>query len=194
MSKESYEKFMFNSKREGLIGDVAVSQAEVLFILKEPHDKDNKDKFWLKNDIYSNRKENNRYYSLFCILADKLINGDESSHDKLGKCAFMNLYPFSGGATASEEYKSLKKEVIFERLMSCLEAIKPKKIVCCLDVYDKVVKCFTVEEKSDGFKYNNRPQPFKKCRVIMGNEKIDVFEFYHPSAWGKKFTSDNTKL
>ena len=38
MRKESYEKFKFNPKREGIIGDVSVSQAEILFILKEPND------------------------------------------------------------------------------------------------------------------------------------------------------------
>jgi len=189
MEKENYDIYKFNPKREGGIGDVITNQAEVLFILKEPHDKDNQDKFWFKNEIYKNKKEDNKYYTLFCILASKLIDGNESEYEKLGKCAFMNLHPISGEATVSKEYKSMKKEIVFERVVSCLEAIKPKKIVCCLDVYNKVVNCFIKEEEKKGFKYNKRE--FNKCKINMGNDKIEVFEFYHPAARVKKFNKDN---
>ena len=103
----------------------------------------------------------------------------------------MNLYPFSGGATVSKEYKALKKDIIYERAMSCVKAINPKRIVCCLDVYDKVVKCFDVEEIGNGFKFKCNNRKFKKCRVILENKEIDVWEFYHPASRVKKFAKDN---
>lgn len=191
MTEEGREGLKYNPKREGFIGDVTEGQAEILFVLKEPHDKNNEEKFWFKNDIYQPKKESNRYYNLFRILADKLIDGDESAHEKLGKCAFMNIYPFSGGATASKNYKNMKKADIFYRVTSCLEAIEPKKIVCCMDAYNKVVNCFGSKEEEKGLQFTDRDRSFSKCKVALGKKEIEVFEFYHPSARGTKFTKEN---
>lgn len=176
-------RLYYTPEREGYIGISELSRAEVLFILREPNDKNNENKFWFKYDVYQPQIEN-KYYRLLSLLADILLHSKDSFHDKLGKCAYINLYPLSGASSVSKNYKEMTPKDIYGRLISCFKALKPRKIVCCMDIYDKIISNFEVIEILTGFTYKNikKNKSFRACTIWANNEIIEVYEFYHPKA------------
>jgi hypothetical protein len=91
---------------EGYIGDE--KKADILFILREPHGQ-KLEKFWFKADVvYGDMGK--KYLNILGTLAQKLFN-DETTDKKtlLKNCAYINLFPFCGGATASKKYKATRK-------------------------------------------------------------------------------------
>ena len=85
-------------------------RSEVLFIMKEPHNENQPD-FWfyhvLRRDSnqYGDYMKGNakRFYqilgSLACVLTGEFDTSDNAKDRALKKCAFINLYPFSGAST-----------------------------------------------------------------------------------------------
>jgi len=185
-------RLYYTPEREGYLGISELGRAEVLFILREPNDNNNENKFWFKNDVYQPKIEN-KYYRLLSLLADILLHGKDSFHDKLGKCAYINLYPLSGESSVSKKYKDMTPQEICGRLTSCFKALKPRKIVCCMDIYDKIVSNFEEVKKLNGFTYKNtkKEKSFRACTIRANNEIIEVYEFYHPKA---RFAFDETNV
>ena len=88
---------------EGFLSDDPDPQPQVLFILKEPHNS-NETEFWFHHVV--NRKQNymagngKRFYTvlgcLACLLTGENGIADKNKDRALQKCAYINLYPFSG--------------------------------------------------------------------------------------------------
>ncbi len=97
---------------EGYLGDG--EDAEILFILKEPNTKnvESDDGFWFKKVISDENRTSTgkRYFNILGCLAEKLLSSTGSKTELLKKCAYINLYPFSGLDRASENYKNVLNE------------------------------------------------------------------------------------
>lgn len=104
---------------EGYLGDEN-SSPELLFVLKEPHaSPDNVKDFWFKKNVMPDpNRMNNPYYKVLSKTAMKLIGpskvtGALEEYDYvLRRCAFINIYPFSGEPSASSNFKSVAKALI----------------------------------------------------------------------------------
>ena len=98
---------------EGYLGDEN-SSPELLFVLKEPHaSPDNVTDFWFKTKVMpdSNRMSN-QYFKVLSKTAMKLIGTPKDSYDSvLSRCAFINIYPFSGGPSASNRFKTVAEAI-----------------------------------------------------------------------------------
>ena len=106
--------FGFIETLEGLIGD-GEYLPEVLFLMREPNS-DDATYFWFKNDVVQRRYGNSaalsaalnekpkgaRYFNVLSALAKKLLHTDDEF--VLQRCAYMNLYPYSGKAQKSQKY------------------------------------------------------------------------------------------
>lgn len=96
---------------EGYLGDN--KEAEILFILKEPNTKnvEEDDGFWFKKVISDENRTANgkRYFNILGSLAEKLLKCNESKTELLKKCAYINLYPFSGENRQSNNYEEVLK-------------------------------------------------------------------------------------
>lgn len=180
----SYLKF--DPNREGIIGN-GKYPAEVLFILREPHEENNRGYFWFRNDVYDKEKFHNRYYKVLSLLADLLILGNETSHEKLGKCAYLNIYPMSGEATASKTYQELlaDEESVKYRIKSCLDNLKPKCIITCSDIFRKLTTLYQIDKEAEKYlRYHTHKihREFDSAMILFENEVIPIYEFYHPKA------------
>ncbi len=97
---------------EGYLGD---GECEILFVLREPHT-ESADIFWLKDKVVNpenkSLRQGKRYLKSLGTLAYRILGGQDDSPDDrqlseaLRKCAFINIYPFSGGNTASSDYNN----------------------------------------------------------------------------------------
>lgn len=102
--------FGFIEKYEGLIGD-GEYMPEVLFLMREPNCK-NETHFWFKNNVVQRRygtsadtnekPEGARYFNVLSALAKKILQTEDEF--VLQRCAYMNLYPYSGEPQQSQEY------------------------------------------------------------------------------------------
>lgn len=102
-----------NNYIEGFLGDENCSP-ELLFVLKEPHaSPDNVTDFWFKKDVMSDsNRMSNQYFKVLSKTAMKLIGKPEDSYDSvLSRCAFINIYPFSGGPSASNKFKAVAEAI-----------------------------------------------------------------------------------
>ncbi|MDL2249486.1 hypothetical protein [Ohessyouella blattaphilus] len=183
----------YNPKREGFIGRDRKEEVEVLFILKEPNSS-GEEGVWFRDCVYEKKIEN-KYYRTLGILAD-LLMGDKAggnTHSNLGKCGYMNVYPCSGGPTASLNYeKTINDAVILKgRLDSCFKKLNPKMVVTCLGNYDAIFKLekYKSENYEDHFLYKRdtkEDRKFNSCTICVNGKRIPMYEFYHPAARVRK--------
>lgn len=191
---------------EGYLGDN--DNAEILFILKEPNTPDVKsdDGFWFKQVIFDKNRSNSgkRYFNIFGCLAEKILNYNESKFDLLKRCAYINLYPFSGSERISNHYKEVltafkntsldcRKDInidksstpieIAENRMSLINQMivsgKTKYIVTVKDIYDKL----SGGDYSNSYfqlEYGRKNQTKSFAFHILSND-VKLCEFWHPS-------------
>ena len=84
------------SEYEGLLGDTA----KLLIVLKEPHG-DEWNCFWMKEKVLP-RKEGTRYFNVLGAFTKKIL-GTQTKIEALAQCAFVNLYPYDGKASAEKD-------------------------------------------------------------------------------------------
>lgn len=108
---------------EGYLGDS--NECEILFVLREPHE-ESVNGFWFNKKVVNpetqEERQGQKYFKSLGTLAYKLLGGkDDSPCDckleaALRKCAYINIYPFSGENRASYHYnETLKKMKEFVR-------------------------------------------------------------------------------
>lgn len=113
-----------NDPIEGYLSDEAKKDCKILFVLKEPnsggYDKPSGE-FWMKRaiDPRNHISKSGKYLRTLGTLAARLLCVKHSSSedntklfkDLLRKCAFINIYPFSGAGKAGERYDSSLFEI-----------------------------------------------------------------------------------
>jgi hypothetical protein len=190
---------------EGYLSDEAKKDCKILFVLREPHAtaKDTTG-FWIYEVVNDSRTDGKRYVNVLGMLAAKLLKEpqeeqeDELKYYKrmLKKCAFINLYPFSGDNKKSKNYTEtlyalkdaekkpevLKREVDEEKYckiagnrLEIINELKPRYIVTACDIFDAFKdKLGTAPQK--GLRYKD-----KQFNAIDMDNETKVLAFYHPS-------------
>lgn len=192
---------------EGFLGDE--EKAEILFVLREPND-DHPEKFWFKeilspsyeyanNDKGKEKRAATKYKHILGSLARATGRiSTENNIEALKKCAYINLYPFSGKGSKSEEFKNTLKE--FKENNTCSTLIENrlsiinknwKFVITTWDIFDALKKYYKAEnkiEKVEKYYYKNekKEKPFRKFQNADGTIFI---EFYHPAA-GKTYVTE----
>lgn len=85
---------------------------ELLFVLKEPDASiDNVTDFWLKRNVMPNPQGRGKtYFNVLGETARKLIGNQNDDYSTvLKRCAFINICPFSGKASVSNDFKTVAK-------------------------------------------------------------------------------------
>lgn len=166
---------------EGYLGEEAKKDCKILFVLKEPHEP-NADGFWFKEKVVYKDCDKlegaeKQYFRILGITAKKLIGTpSDSLGEVLKRCAFINIYPFSGEATASSKFKNVAKllknscpqKSLAISCNSCPEEIacnrkaiifggKWEYVVTVKDVFEKLMP--DEIEKFDGFKTDRITRP-----------------------------------
>lgn len=152
---------------------------ELLFVLKEPDaSAKNVTDFWFKRNVMPNPQGLGKtYFKVLGETARKLIgNQDDDYSTVLKRCAFINIYPFSGKASASNDFKTVVKMLGEAKAeygskitdQSCANEIacnrkaiifghKWKYVVSVNDVFEQLIPEGTV--KFDGFKTKKITRP-----------------------------------
>lgn len=115
------EKLFYRPERkkdatEGYLGNP--EDCEILFVLKEPNTggyETLSKEFWMKRVIGPDDVElSDAYINVLGTIAIRLLNPDQGEKSEftkaylkeaLSKCAYINIYPFSGLGTEGERYK-----------------------------------------------------------------------------------------
>ena len=125
-----------NDPIEGYLGDP--KDCKILFVLKEPHEP-NADGFWFKEKVVDKAHDmlkgaEKQYFHVLGITAKKLIGTTAEDYGSvLKRCAFINIYPFSGEATASMDFKSVAKMLRTacpEQGLAITKGSHPEEIAC----------------------------------------------------------------
>lgn len=121
------EKLFYRPERkkgaiEGYLGNP--EDCEILFVLKEPNTggyETLSKEFWMKRVIGPDDVElSDAYINVLGTIAIRLLNPDQGEKSEftkaylkeaLSKCAYINIYPFSGLGTEGERYKKTLKEM-----------------------------------------------------------------------------------
>ena len=125
---------------EGFLGDE--EKAEVLFILREPHN-DNQQGFWFKKVVENTMKikehkklgpNANRYYNILNMFASKILCDEKN----MLNCVYFNLFPFNGDARASKKYFEMTKKIKDNPIINYVN-LNDVKDVCQVDCPKKIV-------------------------------------------------------
>lgn len=208
---------------EGFLGDN--NKADILFILREPNtNKKITKEFWFKNvvegknpdyeewisqsrnskDVKNNIKRDKiarkKYLNVYEKLALKLLDNKDNINSVLKKCAYMNLYPFSGEGKASDNYKNALKafkgniessekicinNIKYRELISNRKSIIEKLIsehdckyiVTTYDIFDAFMNRYNIDNKKI-----KTIKTEKKDFRYFDYKNTRIFEFYHPAA------------
>lgn len=202
---------------EGYLGDS--NECEILFVLREPHE-DNQQEFWFKNAIDKEPKERDQYEKKYILslgtLAYKLLGGNDDSpcvcklEEALRKCAYINIYPFSGESSSSIHYDNTLvalKDVCTEEIMKgpvvlkesdrknhCYRRIAANRLQIIQNLNWKILVtvCGAFETITNlrpndcpvgitvGYKSGKKPD--KEFRIAHYNDSARrIVSFYHPS-------------
>lgn len=97
---------------EGPLSD-DTANIRVLFVMEEPHGEE-LNCFWMKEKVLT-RKEGANYYHVLGAFAKRILN-EKNNTVALKQCAYINFYPFKGGASSKldnvtgKSYKNLIKD------------------------------------------------------------------------------------
>lgn len=182
-------------------------RSDVLFVLREPHatEEDTKE-FWLYNIVNDHqRTDGKRYVNVLGRLAAKLLKepiGSLSEEEQLNcykellkRCAFINLYPFCGKKTKSENYSKTLGELynaepkavsltqndkgeyskIVANRLEIIYGLKPHYIVTVCDIFD------AFKDKHGAAQPNGLLYKDKHFEAIDMENGTKVLAFYHPS-------------
>lgn len=113
-----------NHPIEGYLSDAAKKDCKILFVLKEPNTggyETRSEEFWMKRVIGPDPVElSDAYLDVLGTIARKLLDSEQVEKDgitidqrknALSKCAYINIYPFSGLGKEGERYKKTLKEM-----------------------------------------------------------------------------------
>lgn len=113
-----------NHPIEGYLSDEAKEDCRILFVLKEPNTGGYgtpSEEFWMKRVIGPDPVElSDAYLDVLGTIAIKLLDSEQGEKtiitkdprkNALSKCAYINIYPFSGLGTEGERYKKTLKEM-----------------------------------------------------------------------------------
>lgn len=173
------DKFGFIENLEGLLGE-GDYLPELLFIMREPNCQ-NQTNFWFKEAVVQKRYSHNvdknwkpegtRFYNVLSMLAKRVLSTDDEF--VLHRCAYMNLYPFSGKDKKSPKYietleffsklenidvnknfddLTIKKETqtVAEHRSYVIQNVVNsgvKNILTTGDIYDEIMKMWKVPSK-----------------------------------------------
>lgn len=114
---------------------------EILFVLKEPNTggyETLSKEFWMKRVIGPDDVElSDAYINVLGTIAIRLLNPDQGEKSEftkaylkeaLSKCAYVNIYPFSGLGTEGERYKKTLKEM--KKISKQADDFPPLPIIC----------------------------------------------------------------
>lgn len=210
-------KFLKDGFKLAVYGDDVIegflnveNKAEVLFLMREPHNDEQKD-FWLKRVVsdkldnvpYEYTKGNGtRFFNTFNCFLKALYKSE--SEELLRDCAYINLFPFSGKAKASSLYLELiggfsKADTDYEKhqntdaasslkelaalrylLLHQLTENGVKYIFTTREIFDALMKLTDKKKTEIYLKYEGRYTKEFRSFDFINNSK--VYEFYHPSA------------
>ena len=151
---------------EGLEGPLSENPTKLLIVLKEPHG-ENWNCFWMKDEVLEMKKYTKRYFNVLGAFACKIL-GESDKREALKKCAFINLYPYNGEATANnggfemlmKEWKDAstpqKSELLKNRINILKSALESNISIMTLPVIAKQIqKQFDLIKDDKG--YTNNP-------------------------------------
>ncbi len=184
---------------EGYLGNS--KECEILFVLKEPDAKEDDVRgFWFKEDILG-KKPNNPYHKAFGIMASSVLNDNDTLH-ALNRCAFINVFPFCGEKSASDQYKSVLNElskarplpyngitkksdikVIASNRRFLIDNIRGRFIITTCDIFEALICNEKHVNLVNGFEYRFEYDNHILTRVYKATEykgKV-LIACYHPS-------------
>lgn len=191
---------------EGFLYDTPPDCVHLLFILREP-DCENEQSFWLKNALHNNvgrGKNGNKIINTFTRLACFALGKKDT--EILKECAFINLYPYDGKPRVDRNggfFKTLKeiqspseqqqiyyrddgKEIniteIASKRLNLFSHLKDTHISTIVTVTD-IFNCISTKDNSCEIEriIKKNGKAFRVGSLVY-NDKIKVFEYYHPSA------------
>lgn len=159
----------------------------VLFLLREPDSGgervSSEDNSWISNVLNCkpvvNEYDAEKYRKAFSAMLNFI--GHESTG--LSRTAFDNIYPYSGEASMSEDYRRLKSRDKSNRAFQIIDDIKPEYIFTCYDIYNALKedlnkKNINYVENHNGLTYKRGQKKYLKLEY--NNRQLSIYEIYHP--------------
>lgn len=190
---EVNEMYDFKKSKDGVLLEGFLNcenKAEILFIMKEPNSEEQKD-FWFWKVVYDEkglngkpcrRKNGMKFYNVLGKLSKYIMNClEESTESVLKKCAFINLYPYDGKASAHmggysllmESLYSLKGKNIRKNKLEQIEKFEKEKNIDLNELAKSRLELIN-QLCSSGVKYIlTVPEIYK----LFSNDKISEDEF-----------------